>query len=178
MIHGAGISLRPLSPVDIDEVYDLMSAIEEYGDYYPITFKALPTFKKKYEETGLWEEDYGSLLLVDKEDNFLGEISFFKSNYYQTSIELGGAIFKEVDRGKGYMTEAINLFVPYLFAIKQVNRIEAAAMEGNLGSQRVLEKCGFTHEGIARQALFYRGDYVNLEQYSILRDEAGPLSFA
>ncbi len=73
------------------------------------------------------------------------------------------------------MAEAIYLFIPYHFAIKQVKRIEAAVIEGKKATQRVLEKCGFTHEGTMRQALFYRGDYVNLEPCSILRTEAGPL---
>ena len=176
IIHGDLISLRPVRPADLDEVYAYLSAVEGLGDFQDINFTAEPVYKKKYQESGFWKEDSGSLLIVDEQDKILGEISFFKSSTYRTFFEIGFSIFKMTDWGKGYMSEAVNLFVPYLFAIKQVNRIEAAAMDGNIGSQRVLEKCGFTYEGTARQALFYRGDYVNLRLYAILREEAGPLS--
>jgi ribosomal-protein-alanine N-acetyltransferase len=176
IIHGDQISLRPVRPAEVEEVYAFLSAVERLGDFQDITFTAEPIFKKKYEETGFWKEEFGTLLIVDKQDKILGEISFYKSSTYRTIFEIGFSIFKMTDWGKGFMSEAVNLFVPYLFAIKQVNRIEAATMEGNIGSQRVLEKCGFSCEGTARQALFYRGDYVNLMQYAILREDAGPLS--
>jgi ribosomal-protein-alanine N-acetyltransferase len=175
IIKGDRVSLRPVSPADVDELYSLVSAVEERGHHYPITFKAEPLYKKAYQETGFWGEKRGTLLIVDKKDKIAGDISFFQSSTYNASFEIGFVIFNPADRGKGYMTQAVNLFIPYLFAIKEVHRFEAVAMEGNIASQRVLEKCGFSYEGTLRQALFYRGDYVNLRLYSILRTEAGPL---
>jgi ribosomal-protein-alanine N-acetyltransferase len=175
IIKGDQILLRPVSPADVDDHYLLVTAVEECGEYYPITFKPEPLNKKAYQETGFWGEKRGTLLIVDKQDKIVGKISFFRSSTYHASLEIGFVIFKPVDRGKGYVTQAVNLFVPYLFAIKEVHRFEAVAMEGNIASQRVLEKCGFSYEGTLRQALFFRGDYVNLRLYSILRSEAGPL---
>jgi RimJ/RimL family protein N-acetyltransferase len=36
----------------------------------------------------------------------------------------------------------------------------------------VAEKCGFTSEGIARKAVFLRGKNVDVEYFSLLREEA------
>jgi RimJ/RimL family protein N-acetyltransferase len=45
----------------------------------------------------------------------------------------------------------------------------------NVGSRRVLEKCGFTLEGTLRKALFHHGRYQDLSLYSVLRNECPPL---
>lgn len=176
MIFSDRITLRTIRSSDVDELYSLLNEVAEHGDYYPITFQAEPSFKRRFQETGFWGEHEGMLLIDRREGGLVGEIAFFKPSNYRAAYEIGFSIFKEQDWGNGYMTEAVNLFVPYLFAIKQVNRIEAAVIEENIGSQKVLEKCNFTYEGTAMQALFYRGDYVNLRQYAILRSEAGELS--
>ena len=70
------------------------------------------------------------------------------------------------------MTEALSLLVRYLFDTKKVNRLELTTLVGNAASKRVAEKCGFKSEGIARQAVFHRGENVDLERFSILREEA------
>jgi RimJ/RimL family protein N-acetyltransferase len=48
-------------------------------------------------------------------------------------------------------------------------------MEGNLGSSRVAEKCGFTYEGTMRKATFNQGEYHSLRLYSLLREECPSL---
>ena len=44
---------------------------------------------------------------------------------------------------QGYMTEACTAFIDYLFSIG-FKKILIEAMEDNIGSNRVIEKCGFT----------------------------------
>src|SRR5262249_16928344 len=43
--------------------------------------------------------------------------------------------------------------------------------EGNIASERVAQKCGFTYEGTARQAMFARGRHSDMKIYSLLRPE-------
>jgi RimJ/RimL family protein N-acetyltransferase len=56
-----------------------------------------------------------------------------------------------------------------------VDRIQAMIFPDNVGSRRVLEKCGFTFEGTLRKAVFHHGQYQDLSLYSILRSECPPL---
>jgi RimJ/RimL family protein N-acetyltransferase len=69
------------------------------------------------------------------------------------------------------MTEALSLFVHYLFEAKKVNRLQLTVVVGNEASKRVAEKCGFRSEGILRQTMFHRGKYVDLEMFALLREE-------
>ena len=176
MIKSERITLRTVRQSDLDELFELISDIKDRGDYYPVTLPSEPVFKKDFNETGFWGEDFGRMLITDKENHILGQIVVFKTSTNRATYEIGYAIFKPKDWGKGYMTEAVSLFVPYLFKLKKVNRIEAITLTGNKTSSKVLEKCGFTHEGILRQSLFDNGEYSDVNMFSILRDEAEPLT--
>ncbi|MFX1387668.1 MAG: GNAT family N-acetyltransferase, partial [Promethearchaeota archaeon] len=75
------------------------------------------------------------------------------------------------ERKKGYCTEALKLFVDFLFLLRAIERIQATTDSRNGASQRVLEKAGFTKEGTMRKVLFMKGEYVDISLFSILRDE-------
>lgn len=59
--------------------------------------------------------------------------------------------------GQGCMTEAVATVVPFAFKTLLLHRIEAATMPSNRASMRVLEKCGFAREGLARDYLKING---------------------
>jgi len=61
--------------------------------------------------------------------------------------------------GRGHMQEAVHTLLPLAFATLRLNRIEAATMPANSASIRVLEKCGFVREGLARSYLKINGRY-------------------
>jgi ribosomal-protein-alanine N-acetyltransferase len=75
------------------------------------------------------------------------------------------------ERGKGYCTEAVEIMIDFLFLSKDVVRIQARTDVRNKGSQRVLEKSGFTREGKLRKSTFVRGRWRDWFIYSILREE-------
>jgi RimJ/RimL family protein N-acetyltransferase len=50
-------------------------------------------------------------------------------------------------------------------------RVQAITGVDNFASQRVLEKAGFTKEGIIRKSAFIRGEWKDGCLYSILREE-------
>jgi RimJ/RimL family protein N-acetyltransferase len=56
-------------------------------------------------------------------------------------------------RGRGYTTRAAQLLSLWVFAETDVARLIAGTLPTNLGSQRVLEKAGFTREGYLRSRL-------------------------
>jgi RimJ/RimL family protein N-acetyltransferase len=111
---------------------------------------------------------------VDKEDSILGSIWFEKSIAYFDALEIGYIMFDKASRNKGYMTEALSLLSRYLFATRTVPRLQQTVVVGNTASKRVAEKCGFRSEGIARKALFLHGKHVDLEWFSLLREDLEP----
>jgi RimJ/RimL family protein N-acetyltransferase len=78
-------------------------------------------------------------------------------------------------RGRGIGTEVVALIVDYLFLHKDIIRIQAETHPANIASRRVLEKTGFTFEGLIRRSYFSRGVWRDTAMHSILREEwVGP----
>ena len=92
--------------------------------------------------------------------------------------EIGYAIFRPEDRGKGYMTAALRIFSAYLFELKPVPRLQLGMFKGNAASRKVAERCGYQYEGTQRQGNFLRGQYHDRETFSLLRSECLPLAEA
>lgn len=59
--------------------------------------------------------------------------------------------------GKGLMSEAVGVTLPFIFETLDLHRIHAAFLPGNMASRRVLEKNGFVEEGFARHYLQING---------------------
>ena len=59
--------------------------------------------------------------------------------------------------GQGYMQDALRALLAHAFDTMRLHRIEAACIPGNSRSIRVLEKAGFTREGLARSYLCIDG---------------------
>ena len=74
--------------------------------------------------------------------------------------------------GKGYMTEAVERVLQFLFEEKEMEMVTVYHFAFNQRSQRVIEKCGFHREGILRQASrLYDGRILDDVCYSMTREE-------
>ena len=71
--------------------------------------------------------------------------------------------------GRGFMTEALTSMIDFGFAEMELNRVEADVTVGNDRSAAVLQKLGFVEEGLLRQRGYWRGAYVNLRFFGLLR---------
>ncbi|MDF2841382.1 MAG: rimL [Clostridia bacterium] len=171
MIEGKLINLRIVKQSDLEELIPLLSDTRERGEFLNPNMVNEVMYRKRYQETGFWNEEFGSLLITNKSGRLLGDIAFFKGVNYLPGFEIGYNIFRSEDRGKGYTTEALRLFSAYLFETKTIHRLEVHADMNNTGSRKVAEKCGFTYEGMKRQAVYARGSYSDLAIYSMLKHE-------
>jgi ribosomal-protein-alanine N-acetyltransferase len=70
---------------------------------------------------------------------------------------------------QGYMTEALLALRDHAFGPLEISRLEAACLPDNLASRRLLERCGFIHEGMARAYLQIDGRWRNHVLYAALR---------
>lgn len=176
MIQGKNIRLRMVREGDLEEILNLKNNLTERGEYGHVSLSSEHNFKKKFMDTGLWDDNAGVLLIMDKNDKLVGEIAYFKGVFYMAGYEVGYQLYRKEDRGKGYMTEALTIFSAYLFALKPIERLEICVSKGNIPSRKVAEKCGFKFEGIKRNAVFNSGSYDDLELLSLLRGECPTFS--
>ncbi|MEW9806925.1 GNAT family N-acetyltransferase [Mesorhizobium marinum] len=73
--------------------------------------------------------------------------------------------------GQGYMAEALDLLARHAFETMRLHRIEAACIPGNTRSIRVLEKVGFTREGLLRSYLKINGGWQDHYLYALIADD-------
>lgn len=103
---------------------------------------------------------------IDVGGEVVGSIAFINIDGHkaQLSYWLGEAFHK-----KGIMTEALRLIVKFGFSTCGLVRIWGYTWETNPISQRVLEKVGFTREGVHRKEWLKNGVYHDSVMYAIVR---------
>src|SRR5690606_2261601 len=60
---------------------------------------------------------------------------------------------------RGYGAAAVKALSAHAFETIDLNRLVAACQPGNIASQKLLERCGFTREGLARDYLMINGQW-------------------
>ncbi|WP_445251176.1 GNAT family N-acetyltransferase [Microcoleus sp. D3_18a_C4] len=56
-----------------------------------------------------------------------------------------------------------------MFETLKIDRIYATCLRRNIASAKVLQKLGMTQEGSQKQRVFHRGQFEELELYSLLK---------
>ena len=100
----------------------------------------------------------------------IGTCGFHCLDTANCCVEVGYDL-QEEQCGKGMMTEALTAILGVAFHGKGLHRIQAFVSVDNLGSCKLLEKLGFTREGIIRDKHFFRGAYYDHYCYSMLESE-------
>lgn len=72
--------------------------------------------------------------------------------------------------GRGLMTEAVGVLLPYFFDTLALHRLQAAFLPHNQASRRVLEKNGFREEGYAENYLQIDGRWADHVLFALTRE--------
>jgi ribosomal-protein-alanine N-acetyltransferase len=72
--------------------------------------------------------------------------------------------------GKGLMSEAVGVLLPYFFDTLGLHRLQAAFLPHNQASRRVLEKNGFREEGYAENYLQIDGRWADHVLFALTRE--------
>jgi ribosomal-protein-alanine N-acetyltransferase len=173
MLVGSLVALRPVRSADLDLLWNAHIDIANRGDFFPRGVQSESAFRRSHAETGMWEAEEGTLLIT-VDDAVVGHIEFFRPVSYWDAYELSYQLYDQAHAGAGYVTEAVQLLVDYLFATKQRGRVQLVIVPGNAASRRIAEKCGFSLEGTCRGAFFNHGQSNDVLMYSLLRDDPRP----
>jgi [ribosomal protein S5]-alanine N-acetyltransferase len=73
--------------------------------------------------------------------------------------------------GNGYATEALKAVMRYAFMENDVFRIITGCCKDNIGSEKVMLKCGMTKEGEHKQSQWQEGKMRDRVSYRMLKDE-------
>jgi ribosomal-protein-alanine N-acetyltransferase len=72
--------------------------------------------------------------------------------------------------GRGLMTEAVGVLLPFFFDTLGLHRLQAAFLPHNVASRRVLEKNGFREEGFAENYLQIDGKWADHVLFALTRE--------
>jgi RimJ/RimL family protein N-acetyltransferase len=86
----------------------------------------------------------------------------------QGRLTLGYALAPEA-WGKGYASEAARAIIDASFLLTNAVEILASSFLDNAASRRVLEKCGFVHQGVGREGAPARGGMVDVHRFKLER---------
>lgn len=89
---------------------------------------------------------------------------------YTGSCEVGYKFSSEVHR-RGYASEALAKVMQLVFYDLKLHRAMAWVLPDNMASIRLLERVGFTREGISRGYLLLHGTWMDHLQYSMLESD-------
>lgn len=166
-LSGDDVTLRPVEEEDLEFLRDHSN---DPAIRHPMTFdrpENLESWHERFED--MYDgDDVGLLACVDDEP--IGYAMLFRVDESAGHAEIASWLAPEA-QGEGYGTETAALLLDYAFDERRLHRVRARALDTNTASQRLLEKLGFTHEGVQRDEKYVRGEYVDTHFYGLLADE-------
>lgn len=165
------IQLRPLRLTDANRLAELannekISRNLRDGFPNPYTLADAENFLKKFSN-----QDPVTFFGIEYLGEYVGNISLAPGNdIYRKSAEIGYFI-GESYWNKGIVTTAVNLITEYGFKHLGIIRIHTGIFEYNTASMRVLEKCGFTNDGVFSKSVFKQGKLWDEVRYSKINPE-------
>ncbi len=171
-MSGKQFKLRPWRPEDVDDLVEFASnqrIAQNLRDAFPhpYTIKDAETFITEINKNLETQQVFA----IEIDGRAAGSIGVFvKSDVYRKSAEIGYWL-GQVYWGNGIMTEAVKQMTQYAFEHFDIVRLFAEPYAFNIGSRRVLEKNGYTCEGILRSSVYKFGAIHDSCMYSILASE-------
>ena len=102
-----------------------------------------------------------------QDDRLIGSFGLKRTDWRARTSEIGYWVAPWA-RGEGLAVEAVTAIARWLLVGQGFERLVLRAAPGNMASQRVAEKAGFTREGVARNAGFNNAGRVDLVVFSIV----------
>lgn len=178
-LRGPRLLLRLPQMGDYEAWYQLRSASREF----------LRPFEPRWTEADLGRKVFTVRVKRAREEAEEGtDYSFFAfMQQPQGDVLVGGITLSNVRRraaqfvnlgywmgqpfaGKGLMTEAVSIALPFVFDTLDLHRIHAAFLPGNMASRRVLEKNGFVEEGFADKYLQINGRWEDHVLFGLTKE--------
>jgi len=110
------------------------------------------------------------VIVLKSAERAIGTCLLFRFEEASARAELGYALGR-AHWGQGLMQEALAALLGSAFGTMGLRRLEAEVDTANGASARLLQRLGFTKEGLLRQRWVTKGKAKDVEMYGLLRDE-------
>ena len=163
---------RDASTLD-EAIRESLADLNEWLPWARLDYTTSDTTSFIRESIQAWKEerawDY-SIRMFDEPKRHLGNISFWTVSKLGKIAEIGYWV-RSTETGRGVCTEAVDLLLEEAFNSLGYHKVVLRIAVGNDASDRVAEKLGFTREGVLREELLIRGNWVDHSLWSLLDRE-------
>lgn len=166
---GNGYSLRRF-------LYGDASALAKHGSNYKIARNLRDSFPHPYsiEHARAWiqyvkEHESKTRFAIAHNEEAIGEIGFVRQlDVHRFGAEIGYWI-SEDHWGQGIGSKALSLVSQYAFDEAGMVRLFADVAEHNVGSCRVLEKCGYQLEAVLRNHIYKEEQFFDQLVFGLIK---------
>ncbi len=178
VIEGEGVYMRTPQIADYEEWASLRERSRRFlipwEPTWPaddLTRSAFRRRVRRYIEDQRADQSYAFFVFRKEDDVLVGGLTL--ANVRRGVAQAGslGYWMGEPYARHGHMTAAVWAVAAFAFATLRLHRIEAACIPSNHASIRLLEKCGFTREGYAREYLCINGTWQDHLLYAKLKGD-------
>ncbi len=110
-------------------------------------------------------------IITSPEDKPIGWVNRYSKKKHHSVFLIGIDICEDPYLGKGLGTEALHLWIEYLFENSDIHKVGLHTYSYNKKMKRVAEKLGFKEEGIDREIVLWKGDWISRIRYGMIRQE-------
>lgn len=169
--------LRPFRRRDVDPLLEAVQAslpeLEQWLPWPHPRYDRMDATRFVRDSMRSWREQRAYDFAIrshEDPERHLGNVSiWFTSRQFRVG-EIGYWIRSDAT-GRGVATEATAAMLALGFGTLDMHRITLRIAVGNQGSERVAEKLGFRHEGVLRQVIKVRNQWVDHSILSLLSHE-------
>ena len=178
LLEGNGYYLRILTEEDAFSFTELLSANKRYWSIFEprqeASFFTISVQREKIRESLFQMRDrreYNFGIFESRTSQLVGHISLYSIKRLPFSSGFIGYSIDEGKIGKGIGTEAVRLVTAFAFEQASLHRVEAYVSPRNEGSIKVLERSGFTREGLLRKLLYINGVWEDHYLYACIEND-------
>jgi ribosomal-protein-alanine N-acetyltransferase len=171
-LRTARLALRPLRDADVAALFEIHADPEVM----------------RYWDAPIWKSDERGRAMVARDQaltgrdhlrlgielaasgTLLGTCALWRIDAQCRRAEIGYVLGSR-GWGQGYMHEALSALLDYAFTELGLNRIEADTDPRNARSTRLLERLGFSKEGLFRERCIVDGEVSDSAMFGLLRRE-------
>ena len=150
------LTLRPMTVADTDAVYKMIAASRDsFSRWFGWARASTRESVQEYTQQAVEAMTVGNAwhyVVRTRQGSLIARVGLTQIDSINFSAELGYMLRTDFEGG-GLMTEAAQSLLSHAFSAGGLHRIVAYADVENVGSQRVLTRLGFRHEGTARHML-------------------------
>ena len=172
MLQGEKTILREMRAEDVLRQHEFNQDIELYGldSSFPRP-SSLEQAQAAYEDSVKNADEDSAWFAIEADGKYIGNCCLMGLNRPHGILELGIVIGDRQYWGRGYGRDATKLLLRYGFHYLGARRIVLTTHARNERAIRCYRACGFVEECRPRQVLWIEGEYVDLVNMSILREE-------